>query len=545
MSKTIPDNSSKTSPVPSPKLTSVQHAEAAADTPKLVQSLGLFSSTAIVAGSMIGSGVFLVDADIARTANSPALVAGAWVVTGILTMIGALAYGELAAMMPKAGGQYVYLRESLGPLWGFLYGWTLFLVIQTGTIAAVCVAFGKFLGVFFPTISTTHWLWHIAHVPGIPVGPMVLGNMDIGVNTANLTGIVIVFLLAFVNMFGVKLGSMIQNIFTSAKALSLAALVLLTFTIGRNATAWSANFGENLSEFWKNAGWSSLHPVQVGVGGPVLFVNLLVILAVVQVGSLFSADAWNNITFTAGEVKNPKRNIPLSLIFGTGFVLTVYFLVTLGYLLVLPMHGDPHGTTAMARGLQYASEDRVATAALEVIFHSGGASLMAAAILVSTFGCANGLSLAGSRVYYAMSRDGLFFKSVGKLSKRYRTPAAGLFVQACWTAVLCISGSYSQLLDYIIVAVLVFYILTIVGLFVLRFKRPDAPRPYKALGYPVLPAIYIIMASWICIVLLRYKPQYTWPGLVLVLLGIPVYLFWSRRSDSQMKEIQTEPDPNF
>jgi APA family basic amino acid/polyamine antiporter len=545
MSKTIPDNSSKTSPVPSPKLTSVQHTEAAADTPKLVQSLGLFSSTAIVAGSMIGSGVFLVDADIARTANSPALVAGAWVVTGILTMIGALAYGELAAMMPKAGGQYVYLRESLGPLWGFLYGWTLFLVIQTGTIAAVCVAFGKFLGVFFPTISTTHWLWHIAHVPGIPVGPMVLGNMDIGVNTANLTGIVIVFLLAFVNMFGVKLGSMIQNIFTSAKALSLAALVLLTFTIGRNATAWSANFGESLSEFWKNAGWSSLHPIQVGVGGPTMFVNMLVILAVVQVGSLFSADAWNNITFTAGEVKNPKRNIPLSLIFGTGFVLTVYFLVTLGYLLVLPMHGDPHGTTAMARGLQYASEDRVATAALEVIFHSGGASLMAAAILVSTFGCANGLSLAGSRVYYAMSRDGLFFKSVGKLSKRYRTPAAGLFVQACWTAVLCISGSYSQLLDYIIVAVLVFYILTIVGLFVLRFKRPDAPRPYKALGYPVLPAIYIIMASWICIVLLRYKPQYTWPGLVLVLLGIPVYLFWSRRSDSQMKEIQTEPDPNF
>ena len=545
MSKTISDKSSKTSPVPSTKLTPVQDSETAADTPKLVQSLGLFSSTAIVAGSMIGSGVFLVDADIARTANSPALVVGAWVVTGILTMIGALAYGELAAMMPKAGGQYVYLRESLGPLWGFLYGWTLFLVIQTGTIAAVCVAFGKFLGVFFPTISTTHWLWHIAHVPGIPVGPMVLGNMDIGVNTANLTGIVIVFLLAFVNMFGVKLGSLIQNIFTSAKALSLAALVLLTFTIGRNATAWSANFGENLSEFWKNAGWSSQHPIQVGVGGPMVFVNLLVILAVVQVGSLFSADAWNNITFTAGEVKNPKRNIPLSLIFGTGFVLTVYFLVTLGYLMVLPMHGDPHGTTAMARGLQYASEDRVATAALEVIFHSGGAYLMAAAILVSTFGCANGMSLAGARVYYAMSRDGLFFKSVGKLSKRYRTPAAGLFVQACWTAVLCISGSYSQLLDYIIFAVLVFYILTIVGLFVLRFKRPDAPRPYKALGYPVLPAIYIVMAAWICIVLLRYKPQYTWPGLVLVLLGIPVYLFWSRRSDSQMKEIQTEPDSNF
>ena len=522
--------------MPTPELTAVESPAKAHATPKMVQTLGLFSSTALVAGSMIGSGIFLVDAEIARTANSPALVLGAWVVTGILTVIGALSYGELAAMMPKAGGQYVYLRESLGPLWGFLYGWTLFLVIQTGTIAAVCVAFGKFLGVFFPSISTTHWLWHIAHVPPVKVGPMVLGNMDIGVNTANLTGIVIVFFLAFVNMFGVKLGAMIQNIFTSAKALSLAALVLLTLTVGRNATAMAANFGEGWSEFWKNAGWSALHPVQVGIGGPTVFVNLLVILAVVQVGSLFSADAWNNITFTAGEVKNPRRNIPLSLIMGTGFVVTVYFLATLGYLMVLPMHGDPHGTTALARGLQFASEDRVGTAALEVVFHSGGAYLMAAAILISTFGCANGLSLAGARVYYAMSQDGLFFKSVGKLSEKYKTPSAGLFVQACWTALLCISGSYSQLLDYIIFAVLVFYILTIIGLFVLRVKQPGASRPYKALGYPVLPALYIVMASWICIVLLRYKPQYTWPGLVLVLLGIPVYLFWSRRSEARTQQ---------
>jgi basic amino acid/polyamine antiporter, APA family len=506
----------------------------------MVQTLGLFSSTAIVAGSMIGSGIFLVDADIARLTDSPALLVAAWVVTAVMTMIGALSYGELAAMMPKAGGQYVYLRESLGPLWGFLYGWTLFLVIQTGTIAAVCVAFGKFLGVFFPTVSTTHWLWHIAHVPGVQVGPMVLGNMDIGLNTANLVGIVIVILLAVVNVFGVKLGALIQNIFTTAKALSLAALVLLAFTVGRNASAWAANFGSGFNEFWRNAAWGSLHPVQVGVGGPIVLVNVLVILAVVQVGSLFSADAWNNITFTAGEVKNPRRNIPLSLIFGVGFVLTVYILATLAYLLVLPMHGDPHGATALARGIQYASEDRVATAALGVIFHSGGAYLMAAAILVSTFGCANGMSLAGARVYYAMSQDGLFFKSVGKLHPRYKTPAAGLLVQGIWTAFLCLSGSYSQLLDYIIFAVLVFYVLTIAGLFVLRVKQPDSPRPYKALGYPVLPALYIVMATWICIVLLRYKPQYTWPGLVLVLLGIPVYLFWSRQaapsasSDSQV-----------
>jgi len=260
----------------------------------------------------------------------------------------------------------------------------------------------------------------------------------------------------------------------------------------------------------------------------------------VQVGSLFSADAWNNITFTAGEVKNPRRNLPLSLALGTGFVITVYFLASLAYLLVLPMHGDPHGATVMARGVQYAAEDRVATAALEAIFHSGGAYLMAAAILISTFGCANGMTLAGARVYYAMSRDGLFFKSVGKLHPRYKTPAAGLLIQAAWTAVLCISGSYSQLLDYIIFAVLVFYILTIAGLFVLRFKRPDAARPYKALGYPVLPALYIAMAAWICIVLLRYKPQYTWPGLALVLVGIPVYFLRSLRTQQTLSGPQAK-----
>ena len=482
---------------------------------------------------MIGSGIFIVGADIARGTDSPALYLGAWVVTAVLTMIGALSYGELAAMMPKAGGQYVYLREALGPLWGFLYGWTLFLVIQTGTIAAVCVAFGKFLGVFFPAISTTHWLVHIAHVPSLRVGPMVLGNMDIGLNTANLTGIIVLCLLAVVNVFGVKLGALIQNVFTSAKALSMAALILLTFSVGRNATAWAANFGSGWSEFWKNAGWSSLHPIQVGIGGPIVLVNLAVILAAVQVGSLFSSDAWNSITFTAGEVKNPKRNIPLSLVLGTGFVSAVYFLASFGYILVLPMHGDPHGATVLARGVQYAAEDRVATAALEQIFSSGGAWLMAGAILISTFGCANGLTLAGARVYYAMSRDGLFFKSVGKLHPRYKTPAAGLLVQAVWAIFLCLSGSYGQLLDYIIFAALFFYILTIVALFVLRFKRPDAPRPYKALGYPFLPALYIVLAAWICIVLLRYKPQYTWPGMILVLLGIPVYLFWSRQSKGE------------
>ncbi len=496
--------------------------------PQMVQSLGLFSATTLVVGSMIGSGIFLVDCDIARGTNSPALYLAAWAVTAVMTLICALSYGELAAMMPKAGGQYVYLRESLGPLWGFLYGWTLFLVIETGTIAAVCVAFGKFLGVFFPTVSSTHWLWHIAHVPAIPIGPMVLGNMEIGISTANLAGIIVVISLAAVNIFGMKFGALVQNVFTVAKALSLAGLILLGFTIGCNTAAISANFGSHWSNFWKNAGWHSLHAVQVGAQGPVVMVNAIVILAIVQVGSLFSADAWNNVTFTAGEIKHPRRNVPLSLAFGTGFVLIAYFLASAAYIVVLPFHGDPQGATVFARGVQYASEDRIGAAVLQQIFPHVGGYLMAAAIMISTFGCANGITLGGARAYYAMARDGLFFKSVGKLHPRYRTPAAALVVQAIWTTILCVSGTYSQLLDYIIFAVLVFYILTLLGLFVLRFKQPDASRPYKAFGYPFLPGIYVVMATIICAALLRYKPQYTWPGLILVLLGVPVYLFWSR-----------------
>ncbi|MGA3034508.1 MAG: amino acid permease [Terracidiphilus sp.] len=494
----------------------------------MIESIGLFSAITLVVGSMVGSGIFIVDSDIARGTDSPALFLAAWVITGIMTLIGALSYGELAAMMPKAGGQYVYLRESLGPLWGFLYGWTFFLVIQTGTIAAVCVAFAKFLGVFVPAVSSTHWLWHIAHVPPIRLGPMVLGNMEIGISTANLVAIAVVLLLAAINILGMKLGVLVQNIFTVAKALSLAALILLGFTVGRNSIAVAANFGTHGSAFFRNAGWSVLHPVQVGVQGPIALVGPIVILAIVQVGSLFSSDSWNNVTFTAAETRNPRRTIPLSLALGTGFVLTVYFLASAAYLMVLPLHGDPHGATIAARGIQFASEDRVGTAVLEQMFPSIGGYLMAAAILVSTFGCANGLTLAGARVYYAMARDGLFFKSVGNLHPHFRTPVAGLIVQALWATLLCISGSYSQLLDYIIFAALCFYFLTILGLFVLRFKQPDAPRPYKAFGYPFLPALYLVMATGICAALLRYKPQFTWPGLILVLLGIPVYFFWSQ-----------------
>jgi APA family basic amino acid/polyamine antiporter len=475
-------------------------------------------------GSMIGSGIFIVSADIARLVDSPALLIAAWMVTGFLTVVGALSYGELAAMMPKAGGQYIFLREALGPLWGFLYGWTLFLVIQTGTIAAVGVAFGKFVGVFFPSIAADNWIWHIAKVPPIHLGPMVLGNMDVGLNTQNLVGIVSIVVLTVINLFGIRIGALVQNVFTFAKVAGLAAVVFLGIFVGRNAEAVAANF----SNFWRNASLGAQHEVGAGV-----FVGALTVLAVAQVGSLFSADAWNNVTFAAAEVQNPKRNLPLALALGTGTVILLYVLANVAYLNVLPLHGDANGATVMARGIQYASGDRVGTAAMQQIFGGTGAALMAVAILLSTFGCNNGLILSGARVYYAMARDGLFFKSAGKLHPTYKTPVMSLVVQAVWTCALCLSGTYNQLLDYIVFAVLVFYMLTIVALFVLRRTRPDAERPYKAVGYPVLPAIYILMALFIDVVLLRYKPQFTWPGLIVVLLGIPVYYAWSRSSGAK------------
>ena len=507
----------------------IQTPKLAPQDQELIKGLGPISATTLVIGSMIGSGIFIVSAEIARLVDSPALLIGAWLVTGFMTITAALAYGELAAMMPRAGGQYVYLREGLGPIWGFLYGWTLFLVIQTGTIAAVGVAFGKFMGYFFPAISSTNWLWHIAHVPPWRVGPMVLGNMDVGLNTQNLQAIVIVVVLSVVNIFGVKTGALVQNIFTIAKTSALLGLVLVGVAIGRNSQAIAANF----SDFWRNASLGAHHAVQVGVGGPIALVGTITILAVAQVGSLFSADAWNNVTFTAGEVKNPSRDLPLSLALGTAIVIALYVAANVVYLNVLPLNGDLQGTTVLARGIKYAAEERVGTAVMQQMFGSTGAALMAVAILLSTFGCCNGLILAGARVYYAMAKDRLFFRRIAEIHPRYRTPVISLIVQGIWTCLLCLSGSYGQLLDYIIFAVLVFYILTIVALFVLRRTRPHAERPYRALGYPVLPAIYILMAVYIDIVLLRYKPQYTWPGLLIVLLGVPVYFFWSRRSSAQ------------
>ncbi|GJQ20884.1 MAG: amino acid transporter [Bacteroidia bacterium] len=493
-----------------------------------VQGLGLTSATTIVMGGMIGSGIFIVSADIARLVDSPALLLGAWIIAGIMTVIAALTYGELAAMMPQAGGQYVYLREALGPVWGFLYGWTLFLVIQTGTAAAVVVGFGKFLGVFFPSISSTNWILHIAHVPAIPLGPILLGNMDIGLNTQNLVAIIVVAILTTINVFGVKLGALVQNVFTFAKTAALLGLVGLGLFVARNAEAMTANFGD----FWANATLGAQHAVQVGMDGGTVLVGTIAILAIAQVGSLFSSDAWNNVTFTAGEVRDPKRNLPLSLALGTGIVILLYVAANVVYLMTLPLRGDPAAADVIGRGIQYAAEDRVGTAVMEVMFGGVGETFMAVAILVSTFGCANGLLLSGARVYYAMARDGLFFGTVGHLHPVYNTPSRSLIVQGIWTAVLCLSGSYSQLLDYIVFAVLIFYILTVASVFVLRKKRPHAERPYRAFGYPVLPALYIIMALYIDLMLLLYKPQYTWPGLFLVLAGIPVYLFWKRSRPS-------------
>lgn len=449
----------------------------------LVKGLGLMDATTLVMGSMIGSGIFIVAADIARQVESPGLLMMTWVVAAALTIIAALSYGELAAMMPQAGGQYVYLRESFGPLSGFLYGWTSFLVIQTGTIAAVAVAFAKFTGVFVPSISAQNYL---------------IGSGKIGLTSQQLLGIVVVVLLTVVNAQGIRTGAMVQNVFTFAKTAALLCLVGFGFFLGRNEVAVSANF----TDFWRNAD-GGFHAVRL--------------VGVAMVGALFSSDAWNNVTFTAGEVRNPRRNLPLSLALGVGIVSALYIACNLVYLNVLPLER-----------IQHAPEDRVATAAAAVILGPVAVKLMAAAIMISTFGCANGLILAGARVYYAMSLDGLFFRKAGALDPQRHTPVFALGMQCVWATLLTLSGTYNDLLDYVIFAVLLFYILTIAGIFVLRRTRPDMERPYRAVGYPLLPAAYILAAGLIEILLLLYKPNYTWPGLIIVLLGVPVYFIWRK-----------------
>ncbi|HXJ15844.1 MAG TPA: amino acid permease [Candidatus Polarisedimenticolia bacterium] len=489
---------------------------------ELVKGLGLFDSTMIVVGSMIGSGIFIVSADIAHQVQSPGLLLVVWIASGVMTVIGALSYGELAAAMPHAGGQYVYLRESLGPIWGFLYGWTMLLVIQTATIAAVAIAFAKFTAVLAPWFSASAWIWKTGTLGPWQLWFGSLGPYHVGLNRQNLLAILSIVLLTWINTRGLRLGKIVQNIFTVAKTGALAALVALGFWF-----ATSAARAVNFSGFWRHAGWSVLHPYPPD--HPTRVIGTLTLVGVAMVGSLFAMDAWNNITFTAAEVKRPHRDLPVSLALGTSLVILLYTLANVAYLRVLPISGDPHGATALARGIEFAADERVATAVAQVIFGPSGAILMALAILVSTFGCNNGLILSGARIYYAMAKDKLFFRSVGTVN-RHHAPGAALVVQCVWASVLCLSGTYSQLLDFLIFAVLIFYILTLTGLFLLRWKRPEMNRPYRAFGYPYLPLLYLAMAVFLEIQLLRYKPQYTWPGLIIVVLGAPVYAIWRWRS---------------
>jgi len=486
-----------------------------------VRAIGLFDGTMIVVGSMIGSGIFIVAAEISRVTGSAGGLLLTWILTGLLTIAAALSYGELAALFPHAGGQYIYLREAYSPLWGFLYGWTLFLVIQTGTIAAVAIGFARYLGVLFPAISPQTWV----------IRPINLGSsFAVSLSVQQLVAALMILFLTFLNTRGVKLGKWIQNVFTSAKMLSLLGLIVLCVFVARNAGAIADNF----SHLWAIRGAQpiepganflrSLVPTVTAAGG---WYGLLLALAVAQVGSLFSADAWNNIGFTAAEVKNPKRDVALSMAIGTVIVMTLYLLANVAYLCALPL-----------QQIQSARDDRVATAALSAIFGAKGAWMMPVAIIVSTFGCNNGLILAGSRVAYAMAKDGLFFRATGKLNDK-GVPGTALVFQGIWIVILILlrtrkpDGSYgnlySNLLDYVVFAALLFYVLTIAGIFLLRWKRPDAERPYKAFGYPVLPLLYIVAATGIMVVLLLYQTQTAGLGMAIVLLGVPVYLLWSRR----------------
>jgi basic amino acid/polyamine antiporter, APA family len=492
------------------------HASSAADDEgagldtEFHRGLGVFDATMVVVGSMIGSGIFLVTPEMSRLIGSPGWLLVAWIITGILTVTGALSYGELAALMPRAGGQYVYLREAYSPVWGFLYGWTLFLVIQTGTIAAVAVAFARFAGVLWPAVAEDNYL----------IPPLSLtSGYAVSLSVVQLIAVLMIAALTITNMRGLVYVKIVQNLFTVSKTGALLVMIALGLTLGWNATAVETN----LANFW------TAHPIEdiAGLSSATAF-GLFVAVCVAQTGSLFSSDAWNNITFAAGEVRNPRRTLPLALGLGTATVILLYLLANVAYLVVLPLEAIQHTGPA----------DRVATAMMERIFPDVAASLMAVAIMVSTFGCNNGLILSGARAYYAMARDKLFFRAAGRLNTA-RVPAWGLALQGVWAAALVLPRTYrdgkygnvySDLLDYVISAALLFYILTVWGIFRLRKSRPDAVRSHRALGYPVVPVLYIAGAATIVGVLVVYRPMTTWPGLVIVLLGLPVYLVWRRRA---------------
>jgi len=470
-----------------------------------VRGLGLYDSVMAVVGAMIGSGIFIVSADMARQMGSPGGLLVGWLLTGVLTVAAALSYGELASMMPRAGGMYIYLREAFSPLCGFLYGWTLFAVIQAGTVAAVAVAFARFTGVLFPRIAEDHYL-----IPPIHIS----AGYALSLSTAQLLAIGSIVLLTWTNARGLEYGKIVQNVFTTAKTGALLALIVLGVFVGRNVGALAANFGD----LWTPRGYS---PIAVGLDASTIF-GLIVAICVTQTGSLFAADSWHDVTFAADEVKNPQRTLPLALGIGSAVVIMLYLLANVAYMMTLPL-----------AGIQQAPSDRVATATLQAIFPGTGTALMALAIMVSTFGCNNTLILAGARAYYAMARDGLFFKSAGVLNRAH-VPGRSLLAQGIWACLLVLPRTYnattgkygnlySNLLDYVISAALIFYILTILGLFRLRVTRPEEPRPYRAFGYPLVPALYVVGAAVILVALFVYRPATTWPGLVIVLCGLPVY----------------------
>ncbi len=477
-----------------------------------VRGLGLFDCVMAVAGAMIGSGIFIVSADMARDIGSPGGLLAGWIFAGFLTIAGALSYGELASMMPHAGGMYVYLREAFSPIWGFLYGWTLFTVIQTGTIAAVAVAFARFTGVLWPSVAEDHYLIQPVHIST---------GYALSLSTAQVVAVLVIILLSWTNIRGLQYGKVVQNVFTSAKTGALLALILIGIALGWNHEAVAANF----QHFWTTTG---VRPLAPGFAATTAF-GLIVAICVAQSGSLFSADSWHDITFAADEVKDPLRTLPRALAIGTILVIVLYVLANVAYLVTLPLSS-----------IQNAPSDRVGTAAMQVVFPGIGRNLMAMAIMVSTFGCINTLILAGARAYYAMARDGLFFSRAGTLN-RARVPGWSIIVQGVWSVALVFPRTYnsatqaygnlySNLLDYIMSAALIFYIMTIAGLFRLRAKRPDAERPYKAWGYPLVQALYILGATAVLISLFVYRPATTWPGLVIVLVGVPIYWWVSRRA---------------
>ena len=471
--------------------------------PELKRSLGLIDATMIVAGSMIGSGIFIVSSDMARAVGSAGYLILLWIITGVITVLAALSYGELAGMMPKAGGQFVYIQRAFGNLTSFLYGWTVFTVISTGVIAAVAVAFMKYSAIFFPFLTNEI---------------LNIGDGAFTITVGQLYAIASIVFLTFINTQGVKSGKMIQTVFTSAKLLALFALIILGITIGLK--------GDTLMQNFSHAWDASTTTYKDGVLNivPIAGIALLGAMGSTIINSLFSADAWNNVTFIAGEIKDPKKNIPRSLFLGTFLVTTIYILANIAYLCLLPLKGDPHATDVVGLGIQFATNDRVGAAAASMIFGNTALFIMAGLIMVSTFGCNNGLILAGSRVYYAMAKEKLFFAKAGEVNKN-SVPANALWFQCAWASALCLTGTYKDLVNYSTFASMIFYIVTIVGIFVLRKKEPDTERPYKAFGYPLMPALYVLAALAICVILIIYDGRNTGLGLVCVGLGIPVYYF--------------------